>query len=138
MFELCIWVFGFAGFNDEYVWFHVEDAFHGIWVSQVIGFAGYGFHNRNGFHNNCWVSPFMCFTINMSFTIKYYKFKLFNDIKAVLMECRESKDFAKLCFKYLFRFDINVIFSSQLVYDLLIRDIVVKGVGQYEIWFKIS
>ena len=34
-----------------------------------------------------------------------------------------------------FRFNINVLFSLQLVHGLHVR---VKGAGQYEIWFGIS
>ena len=65
-------------------------------------------------------------------------FKLLNDIKVVLTECGELEDFARLCFGCFFRFDVDVVFSSQLVHSLLTNKNRMEGDGQYEIWFGIG
>ena len=54
------------------------------------------------------------------------------------MECGELDEFEKSCFEHFLSFDVDAMFSSLLVYNLLTKEIVVEGVGQCKIWFGID
>ena len=68
---------------------------------------------------------------------QYCKFKLHNEINAMLTRCGELKEFAKSCFEHFMRFDLDV-FLLQLVHNLIFKEIVVEGSRQFEIRFGIG
>ena len=48
------------------------------------------------------------------------------------------QDFAATCFGHFLNFDANTLFSSRLVRNLLIKEIVVDGVGESELYFGVG
>ena len=48
------------------------------------------------------------------------------------------QDFAATCFEHFLNFDANALFSSRLVHSLLIKEIVVDGVGESELYFGLA
>ena len=52
--------------------------------------------------------------------------------------CGELDEFGKSCFEHFLSFDVDVMFSSLLVYNLLTKENVVDNIRQYKIWFVIS
>ena len=48
------------------------------------------------------------------------------------------QDFAETCFAHFLNFDAHTIFSSKLVHSLLVKEIVVDGVGGNELYFVVG
>ena len=131
----------------------------GYWVSQGIqafmrgGLSQEGefhegklFHNGKGFTMKTVSNSMSLFFKHVHFTYKrptdqskkasvnqYFKFKAITDIKVVLTQCGQLDDFAKSYFGHFLSFDVDAIFSSHLGHNLLVREITVKSIGQYEI-----
>ena len=48
------------------------------------------------------------------------------------------QEFAATCFGHFLNFDANTLFSSRLVRSLLTKEIVVDGVGEFELYFGVG
>ena len=46
--------------------------------------------------------------------------------------------FKESCFRHFLDFYVDVVFSSQLVHSLLVKEIVVDGINHHELWFGIG
>ena len=69
---------------------------------------------------------------------QYGKFKILHEITPALERHGVLQDFATICFKHFLNFDANTLFSSKLVHSLLAREIVVDGVGDFELYFGVG
>ena len=69
---------------------------------------------------------------------QYEKFKILHEITLALERHRVLQDFVATYFGHFFNFDANTLFSSKLVHNLLAKEIVVNGVGDFELYFGIS
>ena len=70
--------------------------------------------------------------------IQYGKFKILNEIMPVLERHGVLQDFATTCFAHFLNFDAHIVFSSKLVHNLFIKEIVVDGVGGDELYFGVG
>ena len=69
---------------------------------------------------------------------QYGKFKILYEITPSLERHGVLQDFVATCFGHFINFDANTFFSSRLVHSLLIREIVVDGVGDFELYFGVG
>ena len=70
--------------------------------------------------------------------IQYNRFKILHEITPALERHGVLQDFAATCFGHFLNFDANTLFSSKLVHSLLAREIVVDGVGESKLYFRID
>ena len=70
--------------------------------------------------------------------IQYGKFKILNEIMPALERHGVLQDFAATCFVHFLNFDAHIVFSSKLVHNLFIKEIVVDGVGGDELYFGVG
>ena len=61
-----------------------------------------------------------------------------HEITPALERHRVLQDFAITCFGHFLNFDANTLFSSRLVHSLLTKEIVVDGVGEFELYFEVG
>ena len=69
---------------------------------------------------------------------QYDKFKILHEITSALERHGVLQDFAATCFGHFLNFDANTLFSSKLVHSLLTKEIVVDGVGDFELYFGVG
>ena len=69
---------------------------------------------------------------------QYGKFKILHEITPSFEWHEVLQDFAATCFGYFINFNANTLFSSRLVHNLLAKEIVVDGVGDFELYFGIG
>ena len=69
---------------------------------------------------------------------QYGKFKILYEITPALEQHGVLQDFAATCFGHFLNFDGKTLFSSRLVHSLLAREIVVYGVGDFELYFGVG
>ena len=76
--------------------------------------------------------------LSSSLINQYGKFKILHDITPALQRHGVLQEFAATCFGHFLNFDGNALFSSRLVRSLLIKEIVVDGVGESELYFGVG
>ena len=69
---------------------------------------------------------------------QYGKFKILYEITLALKRHEILQDFAATYFGHFLNFDANTFFSSKLVHSLLVKEIVVDGVGDSELYFWVG
>ena len=66
------------------------------------------------------------------------KWKILKNIKFVLSRCKMLKLFRRVVLGIFFNFEPNVVFNSLLFHAIMVGEIRVEGIGQYELWFGIG
>ena len=80
-----------------------------------------------------------CIELLASASINQYgKFKILHEITPALERHGVLQDFVATCFGHFLNFDGKTLFSSRLVHSLLAREIVVDGVGDFELYFRVG
>ena len=69
---------------------------------------------------------------------QYGKFKILHEITPALEHHGVLQDFAATCLGHFLNFDEKTLFSSRLVHSLFVREIVVDGVRELELYFAVG